>query len=172
MRCQSCCMITTTEWCKAPTEKTHHYSSVKATLRVSLTLLKVKKIICENINFVLNSSFFFLSLFLPLSCITQNFQGIYEYSKFRMTDLITELFLLWFTVVCKLQLESYTQPQTHMAEAFYYVILCILQAKFETTGHLQLYNKPNDSLLYPCCQLSYCSKPSTCFRRQESFLCW
>ena len=72
--------------------KTFSYSNVKYTPRVPFILLIVKKIECENFDFVLFLlSFSFLSSF-P-SHITQKVYDIYERSAHQMTVLLPEIIL-------------------------------------------------------------------------------
>ena len=89
------------------------FSHVKHTSRVTLILLTVKKIKCENFDFVLlsttTSSSFFLSFFLSFfpSCITQKVYWVYEQSTHHTTALLLGIFLFLVKVACELRSTSY-----------------------------------------------------------------
>ena len=120
--------------------KTLHYCIVDSAPRLPLTLLKVEKIICKNIRFVLLLSF---SPSFPTS-ITQNLQGVYERSTYTTNALLLEIFLFWFKAACKLQLVSYGPKHTSWCLSD--TLFCVyFKYNSKTMGCLRLYYAPNDS---------------------------
>ena len=86
--------------------KTLSYCNVKYTPRVPLILFRVKKVECENFDFVLLLSFFHLSSSFP-SHITQKVYGVYKWSAYQTTALLPEIILFFIRAACELRSVSY-----------------------------------------------------------------
>ena len=111
--------------------KSHSYSNVKYTPRVSSILLTVEKIEHDNLDFVLFSSFFY-------PCITQNMYTINEESAHEITLLLSEIFLLLSRAACESELRLLSYVPTMLCCVFPILhFVCTYRHYSRTTDHIR-----------------------------------